>query len=42
VTTGVFLGEEWAVLVYLVAIVVMLAWRPSGLFGRTHLLEERV
>jgi branched-chain amino acid transport system permease protein len=42
VTTGVLLGEEWAVLVYLVAIVVMLAWRPSGLFGRTHVLEERV
>ncbi|WP_052666001.1 branched-chain amino acid ABC transporter permease [Nitriliruptor alkaliphilus] len=41
-TTGVYLGEEWAVMVYLVAIVFMLAWRPSGLFGRTHLLEERV
>ena len=39
---GVVLGEEWAILVYLVAIVVMLAWRPSGLFGRMHVLEERV
>lgn len=41
-TTGVYFGEEWSVMVYLVAIVAMLAWRPSGLFGRAHLLEERV
>lgn len=40
--TAVVLGDPWAVMVYLVAIVVMLAWRPSGLFGRAHLLEERV
>jgi len=41
-TTGVIFGETWAGMVFVVAIVVMLAWRPSGLFGRMHLLEERV
>jgi branched-chain amino acid transport system permease protein len=42
VVVGVTVGEEWAVLIYLAAIVIMLAVKPSGLLGRTHLLEERV
>jgi branched-chain amino acid transport system permease protein len=36
------LGTQWQAVVYLVAIVLMLAIRPSGLFGRFQELEERV
>jgi branched-chain amino acid transport system permease protein len=36
------LGTHWQVVVYLVAIVLMLAIRPSGLFGRSKEIEERV
>jgi branched-chain amino acid transport system permease protein len=37
-----FLGTQWQTAVILLAIVVMLAIRPSGLFGRFKELEERV
>ena len=36
------LGTQWQAVVYLVAIVLVLAVRPSGLFGRFKELEERV
>jgi branched-chain amino acid transport system permease protein len=36
------LGTQWQAVVYLVAIVLVLAIRPSGLFGRSKELEERV
>jgi branched-chain amino acid transport system permease protein len=37
-----YLGTQWQTAVILLAIVVMLAIRPSGLFGRFKELEERV
>ena len=36
------LGTQWQAVVYLVAIVLMLAVRPSGLFGKFAELQERV
>lgn len=36
------LGTQWQTVVYLAAIVVVLAVRPSGLYGRSHELAERV
>lgn len=36
------LGTQWQTVVYLAAIVVVLAVRPSGIFGRSHELAERV
>jgi branched-chain amino acid transport system permease protein len=36
------LGTQWQAVVYLVAIVLVLAIRPSGLFGKSKELEERV
>jgi len=36
------LGTQWQTVVYLVAIVLVLAIRPSGLFGKFKELEERV
>jgi branched-chain amino acid transport system permease protein len=36
------LGTQWQAVVYLAAIVLVLAIRPSGLFGRFKELEERV
>jgi len=36
------LGTQWQTVVYLMAIVLMLAVRPSGLFGKFKELEERV
>jgi branched-chain amino acid transport system permease protein len=42
VVTGNFLGPRWGEVVYLGAIVVVLAVRPSGLLGHSKELEERV
>jgi branched-chain amino acid transport system permease protein len=40
--TGNYLGPRWGEVVYLGAIVVVLAIRPSGLLGASKELEERV
>ncbi len=40
--TGNYLGPRWGEVVYLGAIVVVLAVRPSGLLGKSKELEERV
>jgi len=42
VVTGNFVGPRWGEVVYLGAIVVVLAVRPSGLLGKSKELEERV
>jgi branched-chain amino acid transport system permease protein len=42
VITGLYLSPEWMMVVYLAAIVIVLAIRPSGLFGKFKQLEERV
>ena len=42
ILTDVFLGAHFQVVVALVAIIVTLILRPSGLFGRQKELEERV
>jgi branched-chain amino acid transport system permease protein len=40
--TGNFVGPRWGEVVYLGAIVLVLAFRPSGLLGASKELEERV
>ncbi|RLB08051.1 MAG: branched-chain amino acid ABC transporter permease [Deltaproteobacteria bacterium] len=42
VITGMYLAPEWMMVVYLAAIVLVLAIKPSGLFGKFKELEERV
>ena len=42
VITGNYLGPRWSEVVYLGAIVVVLAVRPSGLLGKSKELEDRV
>ncbi|MEJ2353261.1 MAG: branched-chain amino acid ABC transporter permease [Anaerolineales bacterium] len=42
VVTSNFLGPQWMMVVYLVAIVLVLAIRPSGIMGKFKELEERV
>ena len=42
VITGIYLSPEWMMVVYLAAIVLILAIKPSGLFGKFKELEERV
>ncbi len=42
VFVSTFLGTHWVEVVYLFAIVVILAIKPSGLFGKFQELEERV
>ncbi|MEP7287070.1 MAG: branched-chain amino acid ABC transporter permease [Chloroflexota bacterium] len=42
VIASTVLGTQWQAVVYLVAIVVVLTLRPSGLLGRFKELEERV
>lgn len=42
VITGTFWGPEWMEVIYLAAIVLVLAVKPSGLFGKSKELEERV
>jgi len=37
-----FIGSSWMIIVPLATIVVILALRPSGLFGKYKELEERV
>mgnify|MGYP005831695219 CR=1 FL=1 len=40
--TSAYLGSHWMMIVALVAILAILAIRPSGLFGRQKELEERI
>jgi len=40
--TSMYLSAEWMMVVYLAAIVLVLAIKPSGLFGKFKELEERV
>lgn len=40
--TSTILGPQWMEAVYLAAIVLVLAFKPSGLFGKSKELEERV
>ncbi|MEJ2716624.1 MAG: branched-chain amino acid ABC transporter permease [Deltaproteobacteria bacterium] len=42
ILTVVYLGAHYQLVVALIAIIVTLIWRPSGLFGRQKELEERV
>lgn len=42
VFTSTYLGPQWGTVVYLAAIVLVLAVKPSGLFGKSKELEERV
>ncbi len=42
VFVSTFLGTHWVGVVYLFAIIVILAIKPSGLFGKFQELEERV
>jgi branched-chain amino acid transport system permease protein len=42
VITGTYFKPEWMAVVYLAAIVLVLAIKPSGLFGKFKELEERV
>lgn len=42
VFVSTFLGTHWVEVVYLFAIIVILAIKPSGLFGKFQELEERV
>ncbi len=42
VIVATYLAPEWMMVVYLVAIVLVLAIKPSGLFGKFKELEERV
>jgi branched-chain amino acid transport system permease protein len=42
VITGNYLGPRWSEVVYLFAIVLMLAVKPSGLLGKSKELEDRV
>lgn len=42
VLTSIFMGPQWSEVVYLGAIVLVLAVKPSGLFGKSNELEERV
>jgi len=42
VLVSTFLGTHWVEVVYLLTIIVILAIKPSGLFGKFQELEERV
>lgn len=42
VITGNYLGPRWSEVVYLAAIVLVLAVKPSGLLGKSKELEDRV
>jgi branched-chain amino acid transport system permease protein len=42
IITSMYFSAEWMMVVYLAAIVLVLAIRPSGLFGKFKELEERV
>jgi branched-chain amino acid transport system permease protein len=42
VFTSTYVGPQWTMVVYLAAIVAVLAVKPSGIFGKFQELEERV
>lgn len=42
VFTATYLGSHWTIVVYLVAIVLVLIFRPSGIMGQSREIEERV
>ena len=42
VFVSIFLGTHWVEVIYLLVIIVILAIKPSGLFGKSQELEERV
>jgi branched-chain amino acid transport system permease protein len=42
ILTATFIAPEWMIAVYLIAIILVLAIKPSGLFGKFKELEERV
>lgn len=42
IITSLILGPQWGQVVYLAAIVIVLVVKPSGLFGKSKELEERV
>lgn len=42
IITATYLGPQWTMVVYLAAIVLVLAIKPSGLLGKSKELEERV
>jgi branched-chain amino acid transport system permease protein len=42
IITSMYLSAEWMMVVYLAAIILVLAIKPSGLFGKFKELEERV
>lgn len=42
VVTGTYVAPHWSEVVYLAAIVLVLVFKPSGLFGKFKELEERV
>lgn len=42
ILTVYFIGAQWQMVVVFLAIILMLIFRPSGLFGRQKELEERV
>jgi len=42
VLVATWLGTQWVEVIYLLAIIVILAIKPSGLFGKFQELEERV
>ena len=42
IITGTYVKPEWMMVVYVAAIVLVLAIKPSGLFGKFKELEERV
>jgi branched-chain amino acid transport system permease protein len=39
---AMYLGSHWVMLVYLISLVLILVFRPSGLLGKSKQLEERV
>ncbi|MBM4308968.1 MAG: branched-chain amino acid ABC transporter permease, partial [Deltaproteobacteria bacterium] len=40
--TATYIGSHWMMIVSLVAILVILVFKPSGLFGKQKELEERI
>jgi branched-chain amino acid transport system permease protein len=40
--TSTYLGSHWIMIVSLVAILIILVIKPSGLFGKQKELEERI
>lgn len=42
IITATFFAPHWTMVIYLIAIMVILAVKPSGLFGKFKVIEERV